>query len=140
MYKIQFIESESFKEILPLLQILYPEDGLAILQKRLDGMQGHGYQCVGIYDEGLLIGISGLWTLNKLYIGKHIEPDNIIIHPDYQGKGIGHQLMEWLETYAKEIDCQSVELNCYAYNEGARRFYESLGYEPVGIHYQKKLD
>ncbi|EQD69526.1 GCN5-related N-acetyltransferase, partial [mine drainage metagenome] len=41
-----------------------------------------GYQCAGLYDDGRLIGICGLWILTKYYVGKHIEPDNVVIQED----------------------------------------------------------
>ena len=110
------------------------------LEARLDEMIAQGYQCVGVYDENELIGISGLWTLTKYYVGKHIEPDNVFILPKYQGKGIGELLLDWIFDYAKSIGCNASELNCYIDNDKAHKFWKNRGYEIKAYHFQKKFN
>ena len=77
--------------------------------------------------------------LTKYYIGKHIEPDNVDILPEYQAKGIGKQLVLWISEYAKSIGCEASELNCYTENKRGQRFWEQCGYKVVGYHYRKKF-
>ena len=102
-------------------------------------MLANGYECAGIYADGALIGICGIWTLVKYYVGKHLEPDNVYLKPDYQGEGIGQQLQVWLENLARSRGCRALELNCYLSNEPGQRFWESVGYTKLGVHYQKKV-
>ena len=102
-------------------------------------MMLQGYQCVGVYDDTKLVGISGIWVLTKYYVGKHIEPDNVFILPEYQGKGIGKLLMNWIFDYAKSIGCKASELNCYTENDAGQRFWKQQGYEVVGYHFRKKF-
>lgn len=139
MYGIKLIEQEVLDDIIPLLQGLDPKLEKAILKKRLEQMALQGYQCVGVYDSEKLVGISGLWVLTKYYVGKHIEPDNVYILPEYQGKGIGKLLMDWIFDYAKKIGCEASELNCYIENEAGNRFWEQQGYKAIGYHFQKKF-
>ena len=139
MYSFKLIKNDDIKIIIPFLKLLnnqIPED---VLSERLDEMISQGYLCVGIYDGEKLIGVSGLWIQTRYYIGKFIEPDNVIISPEYQGKGIGRNLMKWIYEFGKENGCIASELNCYKVNEGGQRFWESEGYNPIGIHYQKKF-
>ncbi|WP_235914957.1 GNAT family N-acetyltransferase [Flagellimonas ochracea] len=110
------------------------------LELRLTEMIPMGYQCIGVYDQERLIGICGVWTLNKLYAGKHLEPDNVMIDPNYQGKGIGNLLMQFLFEYAKEIGCEGTEVNCYAKNIRGKKFWESHGYEALGYHLVKRFN
>ena len=98
-----------------------------------------GYECAGVYDAKKLIGISGIWIMTKYYIGKHIEPDNVYILPDYQGKGIGKLLMDWIFDYARSKGCSASELNCYTKNKAGHRFWKEQGYEVVAYHFQKKI-
>ena len=79
-----------------MLQLLDSRLSDEVLKSRLDEMVERGYECVGVYDGDKLIGISGLWILVKYYIGRHIEPDNVVILPEYRGKGVGEQMMEWI--------------------------------------------
>jgi len=99
-----------------------------VLENRLSQMLELGYECVGIYDRGVLVGICGLWTLVKYYVGKHLEPDNVFIKPKYRNKGLGEQLQVWLEQLAISRGCEAIELNCYVVNEAGCQFWASVGY------------
>lgn len=125
--------------IVPLLAQLNPRISDDVLESRLKDMILQGYQCVGVFDIDKLIGISGIWMLTKYYVGKHIEPDNVFILPEYQGKGIGRLLMNWIFDYGKGVGCEASELNCYTQNESAQRFWKEQGYEVVAYHFKKKL-
>lgn len=139
MYTITFIPAEEIKAIIPFLQLLDDSNSNHVLESRLNDMMSRNYKCVGIYDGTKLIGISGLWILNKHYVGKHVEVDNVIVLPEYRSKGIGDLLMEWIFDYAKSIDCVASELNCYTSNHKGLRFWISKGYRIIGYHMQKVL-
>ncbi|MEI6411617.1 MAG: GNAT family N-acetyltransferase [Bacteroidota bacterium] len=139
MYQLSLISNESMHTIIPFLQLLNSKIDEEILKSRLDDMIQQGYECVGVYDQGKLIGISGLWTLTKYYVGKHIEPDNVIIHPDYRGKGIGELLMQWIYEYGRLKGCVASELNCYVVNNDGIRFWMNQGFKMIGFHFQKNL-
>ena len=136
---IRLVEQEEMEMIIPLIQQLNPNRSYEVLKNRLQEMVLQNYQCVGAYHDDRLIGISGIWMLTKFYIGKHIEPDNVFVSPEYQGKGVGQQLLEWIFAYAKSKKCTASELNCYTGNKAGQRFWEKQGYELVAYHYQKKL-
>ncbi|MEZ4810996.1 MAG: GNAT family N-acetyltransferase [Allomuricauda sp.] len=136
-----WIPTENLKSILPLAYILNAEKiSMQVLENRLMEMIPMGYRCIGVYDHERLVGICGVWVLNKLYAGKHVEPDNVIIDPDYQGQGIGNLMMEFLFNYAKEIGCEGTEVNCYMKNERGKKFWESQGYVTLGYHLIKKFE
>lgn len=138
-YKIEFIPEDKMFIIIPLLRLLNGKIPVETLEERIKDMLQQQYKCVGVYEDDKLVGISGLWVLNKYYVGKHIEPDNVFIHPDYQGKGIGALLITWIEEYAKSIGCRAAELNCYVNNEGGVRFWLNAGFKLIGLHFQKKF-
>ncbi|UOB17405.1 GNAT family N-acetyltransferase [Abyssalbus ytuae] len=138
-FKIELIPSEKMFSIIPLLRILNNTISSETLEQRITEMLKQGYKCVGVYEDDKLIGISGLWILTKYYVGKHIEPDNVIIHPDYQGKGVGKLMMEWIFNYAKSINCEASELNCYVTNNNGIKFWVNSGYKIIGYHFQKKF-
>lgn len=138
-YKIELIPEDKMFTIIPLLRLLNDKIAVETLEERIKDMLKQQYKCVGVYEGDTLVGISGLWVLNKYYVGKHIEPDNVFIHPDYQGKGIGALLITWIEEYAKSIGCRAAELNCYVNNEGGVRFWLSAGFKLIGLHFQKKF-
>jgi GNAT superfamily N-acetyltransferase len=139
MYQIKFIEKERLHIIIPLLKILNEKVNEEVLNSRLELMKENNYQCVGMFDEEKLIGICGIWILIKHYVGKHVEPDNVIIAPEYRNKGIGEIMMQWVVDYAKSIGCEAAELNCYVSNSPALKFWLNQGFKVLGFHLQKKF-
>jgi GNAT superfamily N-acetyltransferase len=139
MYLIELIPAKDIHSILPMLKILDPNLADETLRARLDEMVTQGYKCVGIFDQGRLIGISGLWIMTKYYVGKHIEPDNVVIDPAYRNKGIGELLLQWIYEYGKSQGCIASELNCYISNDKGQRFWMNEGYKIVGFHFQKQF-
>jgi GNAT superfamily N-acetyltransferase len=139
MYDFSLIPKDKLYTVIPLLKILNPNIEDETLKSRLDEMLLQGYECVGIFDNNKLIGISGLWIMTKYYVGKHIEPDNVVIDPEYRNKGIGELLMKWIYEYGRSKGCVASELNCYVSNEKGNKFWFNEDYKIIAFHYQKKL-
>jgi len=139
MYRFTLIPKENIYEIIPLLRSANPKLSEEVLQHRLDEMVTQGYECVGVFDKDKLIGVSGLWIVTKYYVGKHIEPDNVVIDPAYRGKGIGKKLMQWIYEYGKSKGCVASELNCYITNDKGQKFWFKEGYKIIALHFQKEL-
>ncbi len=141
-YKITLIPHDQMETILPLVMELNNDTiAYSLLQKRLaDMLDMGGYECIGAYDGEELVGIFGVWVLNKLYAGKHVEPDNVFIKKEYRSKGVGQLMIDFLFQYAKEIGCEGTEVNCYVTNEKGRKFWERQGYEPLAVHFFKKFE
>lgn len=140
MYQYRLIALNEMHSIIPLLQILNEDLDKHIIAERLDEMCHRGYECLGVYDSDLLIGICGIWTLTKIYAGRHIEPDNVCIHPHYRGRGIGEHMMQWVEEYGRSKGCLNAELNAYVVNTKAHKFWMKSGYQILGFHFLKKLN
>lgn len=79
MLDYRLIPEEEMEKMIPLWQVLNSQIGTKILAERLTEMIQKGYACAGVYDGEKLIGICGIWILTKYYIGRHLEPDNVII-------------------------------------------------------------
>lgn len=138
-YHIALIPHSEIYTIVPLLMMLDNSIAEDTLRSRLNDMCQQGYECVGVYDGDRLIGISGLWLLTKYYVGRHMEPDNVFIHPDYRSDGVGEKLMQWIYDYARSKGCVASELNCYVSNDKGIRFWIRQGYKILGFHMQKQL-
>ncbi len=72
-----------------------------------------------IYKE--VQGHSSLMDRKTLYI------DDLCIDEAQRGSGIGTALYEHVLSVAKQTGCYNVELNVWACNENAIRFYETCG-------------
>ena len=136
---IKIILKDEILSILPLLKTLNTTTPETILIERILTMVNENYECVGLYDENLLIGICGLWYMTRHYIGKSVEPDHVIIDQEYQNKGLGKKLFEWIYNYAISKGCEASELNTYVQNRKSHKFYYNEGYEIYGFHFVKIL-
>jgi GNAT superfamily N-acetyltransferase len=108
-------------------------------QKNLDAMIPMGYAQVAVFDGDSCIGLSGFWINTKLYSGKYLEMDNVVVLPAYRSKGVGKLLCEWCEEKAKENGCRTLMLDAYLENEKAHKFYKREGYFKRGYHFLKHI-
>jgi len=137
-FKIEIINPSNIEIIIPLLQQLNNTISEDVLKARLSEMVKNNYRCIGVFEKKKLIAISGVWVLHKYYIGKHIEPDNVIVDSNYRGKRIGEMLSKWIDDFAKQEECLGTELNAYVTNSSGVRFWLNQGYKIIGFHFQKK--
>ena len=56
--------------------------------------------------------------------------DDLCVDETIRGRGIGKAIYRHIAAFARELGCDSVTLNVWAFNEGAMKFYESLGLKP----------
>lgn len=60
---------------------------------------------------------------------------------EHRGRGIGRQLVEAAETWARQQGCIEMASDTWIDNEGSQHAHEALGYEVVDrcVHYRKSL-
>ena len=135
--EIKLIPTKDILSILPLLKELNKMTSDIVLKQRVLEMTTQHYKCIGMYINGELIGISGLWFLTRHYSGKTIEPDHVVISSKHRNQGLGKKLFEWIYKYAQSIGYEATELNTFIHNVKSHRFYENEGYKKLGFHYLK---
>lgn len=57
----------------------------------------------------------------------------------YRRQGIGKALMDFIKQYAAENGFDTVELDVWEFNEGALRFYESVGFQTYRRYMEYRL-
>lgn len=136
----KIIDAKDIFVIIPFLQKLSDDaNSEAVLQERLLEMVTQNYECIGVYKNGNLIGICGLWFMTRHYVGKSVEIDHLYIEKKSQGQGLGKIVMEWVDNYAQSKGCKASELNTYVQNYPSHKFYYNRGYEIKGYHFLKKF-
>lgn len=73
----------------------------------------------------------------------HTGEFGVNVHPEYQGKGVGHKLVETLLKWARQNEqIEKVVLQVFATNENAIKLYKKLGFIEEGLHIKaiKQLD
>jgi GNAT superfamily N-acetyltransferase len=125
-------------EIIPLLQKINTTTPTELLKERVLEMATYSnYECIGVFSDKKLIGISGLWYSMRHYIGKSVEPDHVVIDETYRGQDIGKQLFKWIYEYTKTKGCEAAELNTYTGNTKSHKFYYNEGFDIYGFHFLK---
>jgi GNAT superfamily N-acetyltransferase len=138
-YRISELSRAEMLLQLTLIVQLSPDIKQKEYKSLLDEMLRNGYRMVGVFDGNKCIGISGFWIGTKLYSGKYLEPDNVVIEKKYRSKGVGKMLLKWLEAEAKRNKCKTIMLDAYLENISGHKFYWREGFVARGFHFLKKL-
>ena len=57
--------------------------------------------------------------------------DDVTVHPQWQGKGVGGTMLAQLRDHLREEEITRIDCGCHRDNEGAWRFYARLGFVPL---------
>jgi GNAT superfamily N-acetyltransferase len=126
---------EEMLQYLEVMQDLYPTLTYEDYSHDLDNMLPHNYGQVGVFDGTSCIGISGFWIGTKLWCGKYLELDNIIVKKEYRSKGAGQLIFDFLHTKASEEGCHMMSLDSYTTNYKAHKFFYNNDFAPRGFHF-----
>jgi RimJ/RimL family protein N-acetyltransferase len=83
---------------------------------------------LGLFFEGRLIGHSILSLDEKTTVGSI----GLVLHPEWQGKGLGKKLLEETLKIAQQKGCKKVIAEILATNVRSIRFFEKVGFKFVG--------
>jgi GNAT superfamily N-acetyltransferase len=136
----ELVDKEEMLKYLPVLNELYPSLTAEEYSRELDEMLPCRYGQVAVFEEEECIAICGFWIGNKLWIGKYLELDNIIVRASHRSQGVGKLMFDFLERKALEQQCKMLSLDSYTSNFKAHKFFYNEGYVPKGFHFVKLLD
>lgn len=135
--EVRTIEDETKRrEAVPILRQLWsekrPEDILAWTGE-------DDYHCFGAFDGEELVGVAGVLVRSVLHHDKHAWLYDLVVDEPRRGEGYGTELIEYVEAWAREHDCEHVALASPLAKEGVHRYYETRGYERWGYVIEKSL-
>jgi ribosomal protein S18 acetylase RimI-like enzyme len=105
---------------------------------RADVKSGRAF---GISENGTVIGavvVNDQWSRKYASIewtdreGRPAAIHRLAVRPDFQGKGLGRQLLQFAERVAQDEGYTSIRLDVYSGNPGAVTMYQRHGYEHRG--------
>ncbi|WP_299575018.1 GNAT family N-acetyltransferase [uncultured Leptotrichia sp.] len=83
-----------------------------------------------IFCENEFVGI--IQKIRKEHDNIHIG--RFLINPELTGKGLGKRaLIEFINLIFQDEDVNSITLNVFDYNAGAKKLYEKVGFEVVNV-------
>lgn len=97
------------------------------------------YQQAVAYINEKPVGVCGFWINTKIYSGKYVELDNVVVGRNYRNKNIGQLLCDYVLEIAKQQNCKTAMLDAYLENTQAHTFYERIGFTKKGFHFIKPL-
>ncbi len=140
--KLQVKELETKEQMLlhlSLMQQMYAHLDEENYGKMLDQMIPNNYGQIGVFLDEKCIGISGFWIHTKLWVGKILEMDNVLVDETHRGAGAGKLLSDFLTKKAKQENCQAMVLDAFVGNYKAHKFYYNQGFVAKGYHFVKRL-
>ncbi len=126
---------EEMLKNLELLKEVYPNITHEEYSNELDIMLPHNYGQVGVFEGDECIGMTGYWIGSKLWCGKYMELDNVVISAKHRSKGVGQKLFEYMQSMAENENCNMMALDSYTDNFAAHKFFYGQGYIPRGFHF-----
>ena len=140
---MKIVELKSKEELLmgySLLKELYPDLTLVEYEKQLEVMLPHNYSMLAVYEETEIIGISGVWLGHKLWCGKYLELDNVVVAQSWRSQGVGAMMFDYAKKLAKKNACSSIGLDAFTYNHAAHKFFFKQDFIVKGYHFVHVLD
>ncbi|MGI9200406.1 MAG: GNAT family N-acetyltransferase [Woeseiaceae bacterium] len=64
---------------------------------------------------------------------------DLVVRKEFRGSGLGKDLMEAAEQYARDNDVRWLRISVMAANRGARDLYAALGFDEIYIELEKDL-
>lgn len=141
MVNINRICADDLEELADLYkELLYVEANLEKMKKTFEWVNSNdNYILLGAKDAnnklvGSVLGITCQDIIGSCRPFMVIE--NVIVKNNK--RGIGKQLMNYLENYAHEINCSYTMLVSSSYRKESHKFYESVGYDIDAVQGFKK--
>jgi ribosomal protein S18 acetylase RimI-like enzyme len=138
---IRALAPDELAQASELLQELNPDVPVTVLAERLHTLlRDHShYELIGAFSETQLLAVAGAWVATKLWCGRYLEIDNLVVASSQRASGIGTQLIQHLEGIGRDRDCKVMVLDSYTSNQASHRLYHRLGYEIWGFHFIKPI-
>lgn len=128
------------KDVLQLVHQLNPNKDINFLDETLSKMvKLPNYNCFAVFSNTKLVGISSGWTTIRMYRGKHLELDNVVVDSKIQSKGLGNYLISQIKEWALKNEYTCIGLNTYVSNSRSHKFYYKEDFSILGFHFEYKF-
>ena len=123
--KIRRLEPREWADTFPLVVKLRPQLDKEEFVQRVRRQTYNGYELIGAFRDGHLIGLLGIRPVHTLMRGAHLHVDDIVVEDAEQKSGCGRALMAYAEEDARARGMNFVFLDA---RPEAIGFYQRLGF------------
>lgn len=150
--RVEELETEAeWNAALPILRQLWTDADEEFVRSWADE---DGYRLFGLYVEGesaardaadppesddRLIAVAGISVQRIVHHARHAWVHDFVVEEDHRGQGYGAELLSFVKSWARDRDCEYVELAVVDGNDEALDFYESEGMERWGYVVEAEL-
>lgn len=94
---------------------------------------------IGLNDDETVVGLLAFRIRENIEeVSRYGEISAIIVDENYRNQGVGNQLIEFAENYARTLKCKGTWLvSGFGREENAHKFYTSNGYKTTGYRFVK---
>ena len=131
---------EELLTVYPLLTNLYPNLTYLEYEKQLEVMLPHNYSMLAVSEENEIVGLSGVWIGHKLWCGKYMELDNVVVAEGFRSRGVGAMLFDYAKNLAVKKACVSIGLDAFTYNHAAHKFFFKEDFVVKGYHFVHEIE
>lgn len=121
--------------VFDLIKELYPDMTVEEYSEQLELMIPHNYSMISVNERNKNVGLAGLWIGNKLWCGKYLEIDHIVVSKEWRSKRVGAMIIDYAKTLAKTRGCKSLGLDSFTHNHDSHRFFYREGFIAKGFHF-----
>ena len=66
--------------------------------------------------------------------------DSLLVSADQQRQGLGEELVQAAENWARSRGAEYLDLNVYSFNHQAIGFYSNLGFSEISLKYRREIE
>ncbi|WP_049927149.1 GNAT family N-acetyltransferase [Halopiger goleimassiliensis] len=129
-------DEQERRAAVPILRQLWTDADPAAV---LEWTGADDYHCCGGFVDGDLVGVAGVLQGEFLHHTRHAWLYDLVIDDPRRGEGYGTELLEFVERWAAERDCEYVALASPQARGDVHDYYESRGYERWGYVIETEL-
>ena len=103
--------------------------------------EGHpqGLRFLVAYDGERCVGVAGWRIMALTFATRKLYVDDLVTTADGRSKGVGHALLEELESRARAAGCTAIDLDSGVQRHAAHRFYLRERMHISSHHFSKAL-
>ena len=104
-------------------------------QKGIGLMLANDHGCILVAEiAGKVVGMcSGQLTISTAEGGPALLVEDVVVHEDFRGKGVGGKLMDEIARWAGKYGATRLQLLADQNNSGALAFYRKLGWQATQL-------
>jgi len=132
------ISDEDIYAVIPVIQQLY-ERNTAILYDEIKDIAQENFTLLRVEKAGKVVAAVGYRLGRRLYCGRYLHIDNLIVDTALRGSGIAKQIIQHVKNIAKQEQCDTILADSYITNSVAQSLFLKEGFYIRGFHLKQDL-